>query len=318
MIPPTASQALAAIGYGWRIFPLTPYGKKPLRGFTNWERHATDDPDRITAFWTHAPYNVGIACGPSKLVVIDLDTPKPDENPPADAARDGATCGQEVFRLLCERRGQPYPGDTLTVRTRRGGLHLYYTAPENVRLRNTAGSKSGLGWLIDTRAHGGYVVAAGSYVRQRDGTGSYEIIRDAPPAPLPAWLTEALTPAPPPAPSGDLLGNLPGHRLSKYGETALRSEADRVAGAPGGSRNYALNLAAFNLGQLVTRRVLPEQVVTTALTRAAELANHRHPELPPNSPREIAAVIASGLRAGMTAQPRRRKAACAPPRENRP
>ncbi|SPL94529.1 unnamed protein product [[Actinomadura] parvosata subsp. kistnae] len=303
---------------GWYIFPLTPRGKKPLRGFTDWEAHATADPDRIAAFWTHAPYNIGIACGPSNLVVIDLDIPKPGEHPPAEHARDSAACGQEVFRLLCERRGQPYPGDTLTVRTRRGGLHLYYTAPAGVRLRNTAGSKGGLGWLIDTRAHGGYVVAAGSYVRQRDGTGPYEIIRDAPPVPLPAWLTEALAPAPPPAPCGDLLANLPGRRLSRYGETALRSEADRVASAPGGSRNYALNLAAFNLGQLVTRHVLPEQVVTAALTRAAELANHRHPELTPNSPREIAAVITSGLRAGMTAQPRRRKAAPAPPRENRP
>ncbi|MFF4623858.1 bifunctional DNA primase/polymerase [Nonomuraea jabiensis] len=309
MTTSTMPAALAAITRGWRVFPLTPHGKKPLRGFTDWEQHASDDPDRIAAFWARAPYNIGVACGPSNLVVIDLDLPKLGEHPPAKHARDGVTCGQEVFRLLCERRGQPYPGATLTVRTRRGGLHLYYTAPESARLRNTAGHKGGLGWLIDTRAHGGYVVAAGSYVRQRDGTGPYEIVRDAPPAPLPAWLTEALTPAPPPAPSGDLLGDLPAHRLSKYGEAALRSEADRVAGAPGGSRNYALNLAAFNLGQLVTRRVLPEQVVTAALTRAAELANHRHPELPLNSPREIAAVIASGLRAGMTAQPRRRKAA---------
>ncbi|WP_219509307.1 bifunctional DNA primase/polymerase [Nonomuraea ceibae] len=309
MTSATTRAALHAAARGWHVFPLTPHGKKPLRGFTDWERHATTDPGRIAAFWAQAPFNIGIACGPSKLVVIDLDLPKLGEQPPAEHARDGVTCGQEVFRLLCERRGQPYPGDTLTVRTRRGGLHLYYTAPKAVRLRNTAGHKGGLGWLIDTRAHGGYVVAAGSYVRQRDGTGPYEVIRDAPPAPLPAWLTEALTPAPPPAPSSDLLGNLPDHRLSKYGETALRSEADRVASAPGGSRNYALNLAAFNLGQLVVRRVLPEQVVTTALTRAAELANHRHPELSPNSPREIAAVITSGLRAGMTAQPRRRKAA---------
>ncbi|MFF1371960.1 bifunctional DNA primase/polymerase [Streptomyces virginiae] len=36
-----------------------------------------------------------------------------------------------------------------------------------------------LGWKVDTRAWGGYGVAAGSTV----GTGSYEIIHDGPPAP---------------------------------------------------------------------------------------------------------------------------------------
>lgn len=302
--------ALEAAARGWHVFPLTPHGKKPLRGFTDWERHATADPDRIAAFWLHAPYNIGVACGPSGLVVIDLDMPKPGEHPPDEAAAHGATCGEQVFRLLCAKHGQPYPDDTLTVRTRRGGLHLYFRAPEGVRLRNTAGTRGGLGWLIDTRAHGGYVVAPGSHVRQSDGTGTYTITRDAPPTLLPAWLTELLTPAPPPSAStADLLASLPGYRLSRYGEAALRAEADRVATAPGGGRNYALNLAAFNLGQLIARGVLPEQVVTATLAHAAEAANHRHPDQAPNSPREIAAVIASGLRAGMTAQPRRRTTA---------
>lgn len=306
----TARAALEAVARGWHVFPLTPEGKKPLGGFDDWEKHATTDRDRIAAFWRQ-PYNLGVACGPSNLVVIDLDMPKPGHTPPAEAANLDATSGEQVFRHLCQSRGQPYPGDTLTVRTRRGGLHLYYRAPEGVRLRNTAGLRgNGLGWLIDTRASGGYVVGPGSYVRQRDGTGLYEVIMDVPPAPLPAWLAEALAPAPPPsADLPELLADLPAHRLSRYGESALRAEADRVAGAPAGGRNYALNLAAFNLGQLVTRHVLPEHLVTSALTRAAEMVNHRHSDHEPNSPREIAAVIASGLAAGMRAQPRRRRAA---------
>jgi hypothetical protein len=36
---------------------------------------ATVDPDRIRAWWDRAPYNIGVACGPSRLVVIDLDVP---------------------------------------------------------------------------------------------------------------------------------------------------------------------------------------------------------------------------------------------------
>ncbi|MCK2221914.1 hypothetical protein MF672_050120 [Actinomadura sp. ATCC 31491] len=79
-----------------------------------------------------------------------------------------------------------------------------------------------------------------------------------------------------------------------------------MATAQRGTRNRALNTAAFNLGQLVTRGVLPAEVVTTALQSAAEAANA---EGDPNPSREIAAVIASGLSAGMKAQPRRGRAA---------
>ncbi|MEV5889502.1 hypothetical protein [Nonomuraea fuscirosea] len=79
-----------------------------------------------------------------------------------------------------------------------------------------------------------------------------------------------------------------------------------MAAAQRGERNRTLNTAAFNLGQLVTRGVLPAEMVITALQSAAEAA---HAEGHPNSPREIAAVIASGLSAGMKAQPRRCRAA---------
>ena len=61
----------------------------------------------------------------------------------------------------------------------------------------TAARGRGLGWLIDTRGHGGYVVAPGSYVDLPDGTGRYEVIYDRTPAPLPDWLCALLT-APPP------------------------------------------------------------------------------------------------------------------------
>ena len=62
--------------------------------------------------------------------------------------------------------------------------------PAGAGLRNTAGR---LGWKIDTRGHGGFVVAAGSLRRD----GRYRITRHREIAPLPAWLTRALTPATP-------------------------------------------------------------------------------------------------------------------------
>lgn len=61
-----------------------------------------------------------------------------------------------------------------------GGAHLYYRAPEGAELRNTCGR---LGWRIDTRAHGGYVLAAGSRLSGPAGA-RYEVLRDQAPAPL--------------------------------------------------------------------------------------------------------------------------------------
>jgi Bifunctional DNA primase/polymerase, N-terminal len=184
--------ALWAASKGWRVFPIRPTAKKPP-AVASWETRATADPGQVRRWWRAAPYNAGIACGPSGLVVVDLDVPKPGEAVPAAWA--GCADGAAVLAALCERHGQSWP-DTLTVTTRRGGLHLYFTAPAGVRLGNTAG---GLGWLIDTRAHGGYVVAPGSIVEAADGTGRYEFASYRPAAELPAWLARLIT-APPPSP----------------------------------------------------------------------------------------------------------------------
>ncbi|MGY4103932.1 bifunctional DNA primase/polymerase [Nocardia sp. R16R-3T] len=83
-----------------------------------------------------------------------------------------------------------FPDDTFTVVTP-GGLPLYFRAPAGFELRNTAGR---LGRLIDTRAHGGYVVAPGSIV----GARRYRILRDKQVVELPRWLVHRLMPAPSP------------------------------------------------------------------------------------------------------------------------
>ncbi|MFC4529133.1 bifunctional DNA primase/polymerase [Sphaerisporangium dianthi] len=290
--------ALDCAGRGWHVFPLTPRGKYPLRGFTAWQQHATTDPDKITRMWARAPYNIGIACGPSHLVVVDLDTSKPGEHPPAEHAQRGLATGQEVFLDLCERHGQPYPADTFTVTTRRGGTHLYFTAPHGAALGNTSGNKgNGLGWLIDTRAHGGYVVAPGSYVAQPDGTGTYRTVNPIPPAPLPAWLAALLAP-PPTAPTSTAPpADLDHARLTRYGHAALTGEIERVTTAPDGGRNHALNLAGWKLGKLIARGILPREVVEHALQGAAETANTHSRD--PRPPHTLAAVISYAIDAGM-------------------
>jgi hypothetical protein len=290
--------ALATADRGWPVFPLRPGDKRPaLHGadrcpgtgpcadtHAGWEQRATTDPDRIRAAWARAPYNVGIATGPARLVVVDLDTPKPGQDPPftlreTHRVRDGS----DMFALLCEQAGVPVPLDTYTVITGRGGSHLYYRHPEGGPvLRNTAGT---LGWLIDTRAAGGYVVAAGSTVAHRP----YTVAHDTGPAPLPGWLADALHPAPLP-PQRPVTVPLAADRHGAYLRSAVTRELARVTGSPPHGHNNALYQAAVALGQLVAGGQLGEDDVTAWLTTAATRVGQ--------TARETARTIRSGLLAG--------------------
>lgn len=277
--------ALAAAGRGWRVFPLRPDDKRPA--VDRYEQRATIDPDRIRRCWTAGPYGVGIACGPSGLVVIDLDTPKPDQPPPAEWAIDGVNDGADVLAVLNSRAGQPYPAETYTVTTGRGGTHLYYRHPaDGPELHNTAGNRGGgLGWLIDTRAHGGYVVAAGSTAAGRP----YTIAYDTDVADLPAWLAEALRPTPL-RPAGPVVVSLPTDRRGAYVRAALNRTITHLAQATQGSRNHALFMAAQTLGQLAAGGALAKDDVTAVLTDTARRIGLGE--------REISRTIQSGLLAG--------------------
>ncbi|WP_410535447.1 bifunctional DNA primase/polymerase [Streptomyces sp. KL2] len=289
--------ALAAAERGWHVFPLRPGSKVPAghaearcphtgrcaHGHRKPEQRATTDPDRIRQAWAQRPYGIGVATGPSGLVVVDLDRPKPEE---PDGTPDGVTS----FAALCERAGQPVP-TTLTVRTASSGRHLYFTAPAGVRLPSTKGR---LAAKIDTRAWGGYVVAPGSTV----GSRPYEIEDDRPVAPLPTWLLAALRPAPRPAPAV-VLGAAT-TRASRYADAALRNETTAVATAQEGGRNAALLRAARALGRFVASGDLPRHVVEEALQGAGQAAG-----LPPA---ECRATLRSGLDWSIAHNPQRRSA----------
>jgi hypothetical protein len=211
--------ALAMAARGWYVFPCAVGGKEPaLRG--SWQRHATTDPLQVRDWWTRRPYNIGISCGPSGLVVIDLDMPK--------AA--GQATGSQSFVRLCQQARQPVPWSTFAVATPSGGLHLYYAARGH-DIRNSAGK---LAPLIDVRAAGGYVIAVGS----RIGDHAYTLHNPAIPAPLPGWLAAMLTQQPPPpVPRPRAIPNL-GTSATAYAAAALRDEVQRVANAVDGTRGY--------------------------------------------------------------------------------
>ncbi|WP_432073050.1 bifunctional DNA primase/polymerase [Streptomyces wuyuanensis] len=283
--------ALDAAARGWPVLPLRPGGKRPALhgeaactgtgvctgGHVKWEQRATTDPDRIRVAWATGAFNVGIATGPAGLVVVDLDKPKGSSDTP---------CGVTTFTALCERTGQPVPS-TRTVRTARGGRHLYFLAPENVRLHNTQES---LGPNIDTRARGGYVVAPGSTLP----AGTYVTEDDRPPATLPEWLCALLTPR---QSSRGLMVAPVAPRSSRCATAALNAETAAVATTTEGGRNARLLAGARAIGRFVAWGDLPRDVVEQAFQGAGELAG-----LPPA---ECRATIRSALNWSIrTARPR--------------
>lgn len=301
---PLLAAALTAAARGWHVFPVRPGTKRPALhrfdrcprtglcapGHQGWEQRATTDPDRIHAAWAAGAFNVGVATGPSGLVVIDLDAATPGETPPEPWDQPGISGGEDVLAELAEQAGQPLPLDTLTVATPSGGLHLYYHAPEGAALRNTQGQRgAGLGWKIDTRAAGGYVLAPGSVVNERE----YTITHDTAPAELPGWLLNALRPAPLPPPP-ERPAPVASSRRGRYLQAAIDAETAKVTEAPKGQRNAALYAAAVALGQLVAGGALTDQDVTGTLLQAAG----RHIAVHAYSARQATATIASGLRAG--------------------
>ncbi|MGW4682914.1 bifunctional DNA primase/polymerase [Micromonospora taraxaci] len=284
--------ALAHAARGWHVFPLRPDDKRPAfpdhsadqcagrdprcraaGHHVGWEVRATTDPGRIRRAWSARPYGIGLACGPSGLVVVDLDRPKDGS---------GGPTGLDTLAELAAAHGTVIE-PTYTATTGSGGTHLYYQHPDDgPALRNTAGT---LGPLVDTRAHGGYVVAAGSTVAGRP----YRVDLDTDPAPLPGWLAALLAPAPLP-PQRPVVVSLPTDRSGAYVRAALAREADRVTTAPAGERNRALYIAAVALGQLVAGGSLADDDARSVLEQAGVTAGL--------SCAEAYRTIRSGLTAG--------------------
>lgn len=285
------------------VHPLLVGGKEPR--WRDWESRATRDPELIRRTWSRAPFNIGVACGPSGLVVVDLDVPHEGQVPPEEWRAAGVVDGSTMLEALASRTPGAKLAPTMTVRTGSGGRHLVYRAPMGANVRNSART---VAWCIDVRAAGGYVVGLGSVVDGRRYVLEGSITEL---AVLPGWLlTLVTTPHEPPKSGGrgsgaEVVARLRavagrGGREERWAAGILASECTELAAmAPGTGRNHRLNLAAYRAGQLVAAGLLDQAVAEDALTAAAQACG-----LGEKYAHEIEKTLRSGLTAGL-ARPRR-------------
>ena len=237
-------------------------GKHP-RG--QWSRLATPSPRLIAAQLAGGPWNIGIACKQSLLLVVD-------EDQPGAFAAFAASIGEVI---------EP----TFTVATSKG-CHYYFRQADSAPLGNGRGQLAGHG--IDVRGggagNGGYVVGPGSV--HQTGVIYAPLDPAVPIRPVPDWLAGALRPEPEPV-------RRPERPASTSG--SLRGLVRVVLEAtPERDRNTRLYWSSCRAGELVAAGRIDEATVIVLLVNAA--ARIGLPEM------EARRTVASGLRA--VTQPR--------------
>jgi hypothetical protein len=261
--------ALEYAAKGWGVIPLhTPdptapggcscrkadcqsVGKHPrtMKGL----KDASTDKGTIERWWRMWPdANVGITTG-AGLMVLDVDG---DE-------------GHDTLAALELEHGDLR---TLTARTGSGGLHLYFTVPDDV-CRNRTRFADGL----DTRGEGGYVVAPPS---THVSGGTYQWVDDYPEIaqPATAWLVELLR-----------------EKSTNGAHAPAPALPDQI---PAGERNAAL----ASLAGSMRRRGASETAI-----RAALVEENAERCVPPLDGDEVAAVAASVSRYEPAAEGTERK-----------
>ncbi|MET8704300.1 bifunctional DNA primase/polymerase [Kitasatospora sp. NPDC004723] len=298
------ASALRYAGQGMAVHPLLVGCKEPR--WSAWEERATLDPELISRTWGRAPFNIGVACGPSSLVAIDLDVPKDGVTPPEELVTAGVTDGLSMLRHLATTAGEPIT-PTMAVRTCSGGLHLIYTAPAGTAVRNSAGT---VAWCIDVRAAGGYIVGIGSVVEGAAYTLAGSLTT---PAVLPDWMLTLVTSTVEPPEAGEAPGRagavarlrdltrLVGTtREQRWAAGIFASElAELQAMRPQTGRTQRLNLAAYRAGQLVGAGLLDLALAERELVAVAEAARICSTQNPRGYLGEIQRTVTRGLRAGI-------------------
>ena len=237
------------VAQGWPVFPCRSYAEEHVDQATgeivtlgektpltpNGFKGATRFPRIIERWWSDwADAAVGLPTGEKTgFFALDID------NKPG---------GANGFDWLTEMEAEhgPLP-DTARVTSPNGGMHVYFKYVVGTRNRGALGAG------VDIRSEGGYVIAADSVMadgRSYRWVGDTREIADAP-----AWLLDLLLPKSAPTHTQYSASSATNNA---YVDAAVDRELADLAGAPMGSRNNALNDAAFSIGTIVGAGALGE------------------------------------------------------------
>lgn len=152
---------------GFHVFPLgkwnAPGGGHKVPATSNGHHAATTDAETIAQWANLLPdHNYGVACGPSNLTVVDMDT------------KDGMDGPGDFMKIASLVLGTYREIEHFTVMTPSGGRHAYFRGALDAPRAKFAGIKS-----IDVKSSNGYVVGPGC--RAPDGGTYRHIGRDRPP-----------------------------------------------------------------------------------------------------------------------------------------
>jgi hypothetical protein len=186
-VHPLLSAALAYGELGWKIFPICE-GTKDRPHLKDWGLLATSSPKQIENWWTRWPRaNIGLACGPSVIAVVDIDT------------KEGKN-GQrtiDLLEVLDDLRLSP----TRTMRTPSGGWQYLYAGEVASTVAKIGAHLYEKPFMshVDTRgaggANGGYVLLPPSRtttnLKKHTHAGIYQWLNDVALAAVDQWVVEA-------------------------------------------------------------------------------------------------------------------------------
>jgi Bifunctional DNA primase/polymerase, N-terminal len=252
---------------GYQVIPCGSQ-KRPLTTWKNWQTERQTEADVKGMPWSRAT-NVIAICGVASgdLIVLDWDC---KNNEPGLKAH-------KQFNL-------EHPGHRPEQTTRSGGIHTLMRGEGRNGYLYLDGERCG-----DFKGAGGQIVVY--------DPECFPVVTDLPAMPIlngRVRVDHKPKRQEPTQNQGPLRDNLVAS--TRYGLVALEREVQDVQGAVLGSRNGALNSAAYNLGQLVGAGALEEGEVQQRLEAAAIAIGLQQGE--------ISATIQSGLTAGKL-QPRK-------------
>lgn len=254
--------AVNLIDRGWWVFPIPPNTKV---GWKGWPEASTNDYEYVRDTWPDDDANIGIHCGPSGLLVLDIDV----VGSYSDALSEVGTTAIP---------------DTFTVQTASGKWHLYFSVPLENAFTNRVKVE---GTQVDVRVNNGLVVGPGSMI---DGS-EYKIIYDDPVAPLSDSPRLAKWVKPKPRTVRPVTRSI-WDRNKRSNQKAKDGILQIILEAPDGELNSRLYWASCRAGEMVAIGEWEMAEAELALTQAATEANLE--------PWRIGPTIQSGLRRGMS------------------